>query len=271
MTHRQELRQALLNQYNVIVFFGTLLFVPALWSPLPALLAAGGELLWLAVAPASPAARRWNAALARRRREQRWNAEAAGLTAGLDETAATRLRTVVAALVAVSEASEARADGGAVGRGGANLKGLLRGYALLAGVHMRVARTLAEQPAAVLEEEIVRVGQAVTEERDAIARLSLRQTLAHLQRRLAQTEQVEAAGRALGLKMAALEQGLGVLHAQMANGRPDDELAALVEELKATARFDPAVEGEAAALVRARITSITQSVNLASVRLAAGR
>jgi hypothetical protein len=256
------LRRAFFNQYNVILLGGAVAFAAATMSVWPLLAAAGAEVMWLMIASTSTPFRRW----AGEQAAQELQTQNAAL-----RTAATRtLEPVYAERVGVVEtmASDIRRmvkerslDPAPLDRPDRGLDALLMLFVKMAALHQQLTRFSGSVNTAHVEAEIVRLGQAVGEEKDPSVKLSLRQALAIGQRRLKQHEVIESQRRAVGVKMTTLEMSFDYLRSHVFGGTTPHELAAEMDEVAAGASFLSAAEAEAqAAFAKMQSTVVTRTV-----------
>jgi hypothetical protein len=260
------IREAIFNQYNLILLGGDALFSLAVGSVGPLLLGLAGEMLWLALGAPSPRFRRWVATQVHLRHREKWTAEVNRSVLGLDGGTSARVLALGAAVAEVAELIAERPGYRGSGLDDDRLGALLTSFSRLAGVHQRLAHMLGDAPLVSIQDEIAELGRSLADEKNATTRMSLRQSLALTQRRLRQAEQVEAARRGLDLKMGVVEKSLDYLRTQLLADRPAADVLGICDEMMAATRFNPDVEAEAAALVRGRITSITRQINLAALQ-----
>jgi hypothetical protein len=265
MEHQLErespLKQAALNQHNIIVVCGMALFALAVASPIPLLVALAGEIVWLAVGSRTPRFRRWAAARAVPGEQRRWRAEVDRAAARLDAPLGARLRTLEATLEDVARLIDQQPPGDELGAAKGRLEEVLRAYASLLEAEDSLLRMIGAGRTGSIEEEIARVGKALGEERDATVRMSLRQALALSQRRLKQVAEVESARRALQVKVSLLETSLDYVRAQLRVGPAPGAVTAALDEMLAAAQFNPNITAEAArSLSHARMTAINHPV-----------
>jgi hypothetical protein len=256
-------RLAFTNQYNVILIVGAAAFALALMSPWPAIVGAVGELLWLTIGATSETFARWaQQRLQDDQRNQR-AADDASVVRGLEAVYATRTRALQTMAGEIRRLGRERGIDPRLFDGPDDrLEMLLASFVKMAALHQRLSRFAADGAPNHLEEEIVRMGQALAEEKDPAVRLSLRQALTLGQRRLKQHEQIESQRRALGVKMGTLEMSFDYLRSHVFSGSPPQELAMELQELIAGANFLTAAEAEAnASLARLGTgTSITRTI-----------
>lgn len=248
--HNQRVRQSVIteafwNQHNVIALGGLALLSLASESVYPLMFAAGGEVLWLAIAVNSRGFRRWVAGQIRAREEARWTSTVETVAANLDADATVRLRALGSLLVEIARACAERGNPEFSAAVGARLENLLRLYADLAASHRRLARLLALGGSEAIDGEISRLHRELAEEKDSTVRISLRQALALFQRRRKRYEQVETVARDLAVKIAALEASGEFVRAQVQGGEREDDVLVALDEMRAAAAFDPQSEAEA--------------------------
>jgi hypothetical protein len=254
-----SLKHAVLNQVNLILLAGAVLFALAVGSRVPLVLAAVVEVAWLLVGRFVPPFNRWMSVQAKGQEEQRW-AEDTELAAGaLDAESAARVRSVGAAASEIWRMAQEQHLDQVLGPETRNkLGGLVFSFTRMATVWQRLTKFLGDSRTTSVEEELVRLGQALADEKDPGVRLSLRQALAVGQRRLKQLEQIESTRRTLEVKMYTLQMSFDYVRSQVFSGAGADDLASALDEMVAAAGFVSEVEAEAAAsLSRVRVTATT--------------
>jgi len=240
--HLQLVKLAFLHQYNLILLGGAVAFALALWSPLPIILALPSELVWLALAPTTEGFRRW---AANDTMDGVLSPEYTGRVGTL-----ARLEAEIRRLVSERGLDRAFAEDSRL-----KLEALVGAFSKMSALHQRLVRFLTDTPTAPLEQDVLRLGQALAEETDPAVRLSLRQALSLAQRRLKHHEQIENTLRALDVKMATLEMSFHHMRSQAYGGGSEVELGAELEELITGSSFLPHLEAETgAALTRTRFT-----------------
>jgi hypothetical protein len=254
---------AFTNQYNVIFMVGSLAFSAALMSPWPVVIGAVIEFFWMTIGATSESFQRW--AHERLREDQRSQRAAEDATAvrGLEPAYATRTRGLQNMAGEIRRLARERGIDPRLFDGPDDrLEMLLASFVKMAALHQRLSRFVSDSGPNHLEEEIVRLGQSLADEKDPAVRLSLRQALTLGQRRLKQHEQIDSQRRALGVKMGTLEMSFDYLRSHVFSGSPPQELAIELQELIAGASFLNAAEAEAnASLARMGAgTSITRTV-----------
>lgn len=254
-----SLKYAVLNQVNLILLAGAVLFALAVGSRVPLVLAAVVEVTWLLVGRFVPPFNRWMSVQARGRQAQRWAEDTELAAGGLDAESAARVRSVGAVAAEIWRmAQEQRLDAALGLETRDRLGGLVHSFTRMVTVWQRLTRFLGDSRTTSVEEELVRLGQALADEKDPGVRLSLRQALAVGQRRLKQLEQIESTRRTLEVKMYTLQMSFDYLRSQVFSGAGADEVASGVDEMVAAAGFVSEVEAEAtASLSRVRVTATT--------------
>ena len=242
---------------------GAAAFSVAFMSPWPAVVGAVAELLWLTIGASSDSFRQWAEGRVQEEQRERRAADDASVVRGLEPVYGTRAKALQAMATEIRRLSRERGIDPRLFEGPDDRLGVLLGsFVKMAVLHQRLSRFASDGSPNHLEEEIVRMGQALADEKDPAVRLSLRQALTLGQRRLKQHEQIESQRRALGVKMGTLEMSFDYLRSQIFSGSPPQELAAELQELVASANFLTAAEAEAnASLARLSAgTSITRTI-----------
>lgn len=245
LIRQSVLKHALFNQYNVILLGGMALLSVASGSTVPLLVAGAGELLWLLGGAQSPRFRQWIATRTQRRDEQSWWAEVEAAAAGIDASAATRLRAAGGALMELSRACTERGQPELTAQIHPRLSALLAAFAALLAAQQRLAKLMGAGGAEAAEGEVAQLTAALADEKDSAVRISLRQAVALAHRRLKRFSQVESMGRDLTLKMATFDASVEFVCAQVRGGESDDQILLAIHEIEAGARFDAHSESEA--------------------------
>jgi len=253
------LKYAIWNQYNLILLGGALLISVALGSRVPLMVAAVGEVLWLLIGRFAPPFRRWVATQAQGQEAERWAGETETAARALDPDAAARVRSVGHAAAEIWRLAQEQGLDHTLGTETRDKLGtLVHAYSRMAAVYQRLTRFLGDSRTSAVEEELVRLGQALADEKDPAVRLSLRQALAVGQRRLKQLEQIESTRRTLEVKMSTMQMSFEYVRSQVFSGAGADELVGALDEMVTAASFVSEVEAEAAAsLSRVRVTTTT--------------
>jgi hypothetical protein len=255
-------RRAFFNQYNLILVGGAAVFSLAALSPWPLLGAAAAEVLWLMIASASPPFKRWAGRQAAAELQAHNAAGRATVAASLEPGYAERVAVVENMAADLRRLVRERGMNPApLERPERGLDALLLLFVKMAALHQQLSRFSGTVNTAHVEEEIVRLGQAVADEKDPSVKLSLRQALAIGQRRLKQHEMIESQRRAVGVKMTTLEMSFDYLRSHVFGGTTAEELAGEMDEVAAGAAFLTAAEADAhAAFARMQSTVVTRTV-----------
>jgi hypothetical protein len=231
-------------QYNVILFFGLLLFSLSLASWVPAAGAAAAEVVWLFVG-AFPATAEW-IDRGRRRREARLPTPNPALPSLAPAYAA---RCEALARVA-SQARLAPLD--ATGMTAAELTTTLahlddahRSFLRLAGLHQRLSQFLHGTPSSDLDRDAARLHEDYAREKDLAVRMAIRQSLNLIQRRRQHRQLTVNMLRAVELRVAAVEQSFAYIETQVLPLGSALELKAEVEALIARVSSVDALEAGA--------------------------
>lgn len=252
-------RVIVFNQYN-LVFLGAAaaysLALPARW---PAIVAAGGEALWLAFALSSGTVRRWAVKHMLEQDRALRIAASTDATNELEPSYAARVAALETVGNDIRRLVWERGLASALRPVDANhLESLLLTFTKMATLHQRLSRFTRHLKPAQLEEEILGLGQSLSTEQNPSIRFLLSQALSMAQGRFEQQEQLESQLRVLGVKMATLEMSLDYLRSHIFGGRSERDLAADVGQLMANLSFLSDLEAEATpAMTAARVTEVT--------------
>jgi hypothetical protein len=200
-------------QYNLIFVGGAGLFSLASASPWPLLAALGVEALWLGPCSRVPSVRRW--VDARDAVESEVENETVVKTAleGLESQYASRVLALEHGLAelkgagAVSDAVNPTRVQQEVAKVGA-------AFVRMCHSHQRLGSFVDTLPEAELGEEVQRLKQSFTAEKDLGLRLGIKQSIALAQRRLEQRQKAVSALRNLSLQLDAVERSVSDLRGQ---------------------------------------------------------
>jgi hypothetical protein len=233
---QKYLRAAFSNQYNLILFAGSVSFSAALasWAPLVSGLV--GEAVWLLTGPRLPAFRRRTDALEDK-------AGSVRIMEALGPEYLERVAVLERDVVEVQELCASRADvsaeqGAEVAR---RLRPMVQSFLDVCTTHQRLRRVAAQAPVAELQAELSTLHQALASETDLGVRASLRRALSVAERRIKQLEGNEAAARSLELALQTLHKSVALFKEAAAGLGTVVELCAEIDA--ATAQL-----GRAAAL-----------------------
>jgi hypothetical protein len=237
--------EAFFQQYNLILFGGSLLFSLASASPLPAAVGAGVELLWLGVGSRLPAFRRW----VDRKRDARARLELDdSITLAMQELDGVHTARLVALERVLDEvrgfalrSGDAEALAPVLGKLDAIRPGVLR----VCQLHQRLTRFLNAPAEAGLEQEIARLDRAFTSERDLAVRFTLRQAIVQAQKRKQERDRLVGLRRGIELRLEMLDKSAAHLRSRSATLLSPAELEAEVDQLSAELASVTALEAEA--------------------------
>lgn len=235
---------AFYSQYNLILLGGSALFSLASASPWPLLIGGAAELLWLGVGPRLP--------LFRRHVERQADGER---RARLDDEVMQGMRSLLpehnARLIALGQTiswlvldAEAHASVPAERALLAEVEGLRPRFLRLCQLQERLGQRLEELRLAPPEQEVARLSQAYTAEKDLGLRFTLHQSIKLAQRKIEQQAQMVDAQRQIELKLALLEQSLLHLRNQQQLGVPFADLARDIQGVLAQTSGVAALEAE---------------------------
>jgi hypothetical protein len=229
---RSFLSVVLFNQYNLALLAAAGVFALALGSRWPLLLAAAGELIWLAFAATTRRARRWAVRYEMEQDHARRVAATGSLVRALEPGYASNVQKIeelgddIRRLV-----SERGLEAALVQSGENRLERLLRDFIRMASQHQQLSAVSKHVDSKQLEEEVLGLGQSLASEHNPSARVVLEQALAIAQRRFEQQEQLEEQIRLIGYKMGTLEMSLDYLRAHISPGRSERDLSAEVAQI----------------------------------------
>lgn len=200
------LRAAFANQYNVILFAGSVSFAAALASWTPLLSGLVGEALWLFTGPRLGVFRRRTDV-----KKEREDSERAVSRLGPDY--APVISSVQASLMEIERLCAARNDFIPEQREELHrrLRPVLQYYLEVCSTHQRLRRVAAQAPLAELQAELSTLHQSLATETDLGVRASLRRAQTVAERRIKQLEGNEAACRSLELALQTLQKSLAYL------------------------------------------------------------
>jgi hypothetical protein len=243
-----SVKRLFLIQENLVLLGGAGLFSLSLASPVPLLLGAAGELLWLSLGSLSPAVRRFVERREAAERRASSSAEAPETSTpssrALGPEYAGRVVTLERALATL------RAFGGArpappFELAFSRLRAVRPLYVGFCETRQRIARFLAETSEVELAAEVERLKGQFAVEKDLGTRLTLKQAIAAAQRHVTHRREMVELERSIGVKLESVERALAYLVSQGpalgSNPRLADEVEALFAELGPP--LDVTVEG----------------------------
>jgi hypothetical protein len=239
-------KHAFAEQHNLILLFGAAAFSLAFASPLPLLLAAGGELAWLALGPRLPAFR---SAVDRRLEAQRQAKADQALETASGPLSASHSNRFLVLTRSADEAltlARARSDMPPEEQRRA-VQALLKvrrtflDYQLLS---QRVTALVNATPAAAVEQEAARLQQSYAADRDLTVRMTIRKALTQNERQQQQIQQLTSLSRAIELRLSMIEQALSYVRGQAADaasGLLARELDSLLTQVGSAERLEAAI------------------------------
>jgi hypothetical protein len=255
------LRRAFFNQYNLILLGGAAAFALALTSYWPLVVAGVGELVWMAFGAGSG----WFRGVVERQQSRELQAHHADTrsmaAAGLAPHYAARLKALEGLSREIRRLVIDRGlDPSPLDREGRGLDAMLLVFVKIATLHQQLDQFAGAGSVGHVEQELMRLGQQLADEKDMSVRLTLRQALTLGQRRLKQHEQIDSQRRALGIKLSTLEMSFDYLRSHVFGGSSAEELALALDELAAGASFLPAAEAEVQASIAKLQNPVTRTV-----------
>jgi len=217
-------------QYNLILVGGAALFSLASASPWPFVAALAFEVIWLGVCSRLPGVRRWVDARDALAVEVENEAVVTNALEGLESEYASR------ALALEHGLSELRAAEG--GLDNPNPRETLNqitkigaAFVKLCYTHQRLGAFVNSTTEAELTEEVQRLKQAFSAEKDLGLRLGIKQSIGLAQRRLDQRQKVLNNLRTLGLRLDGVERTVSDLRGQARAVGLNAEVAAEIDAL----------------------------------------
>jgi hypothetical protein len=236
---------AFFQQYNLILLGGSALFSLASASPLPVAVGAGLELLWLGVGSRLRPFRRW----VKRRLDVRARLELDDSITiamqSLDGVYTSRLVALERVLDEIRAFALQSADAGELAPTFAKLDAIRPGVLRICQLHQRLSRFLSDPAEASLEQEVARLDQAFTTERDLGVRFTLRQAIVLAQKRKQERDRLVGMRRAIELRLEMLDKSVAHLRSRSATLLSPPELGVEVDALSAQLASVAALEAEA--------------------------
>jgi hypothetical protein len=226
-------------QYNLILLGGAASFSLASASPWPMIVAFGFELAWLGVCSRLPAFQRWADSRDARALEVESHAVTKGALEGLASEYSSRALAIEHGLGELRVAKVA-VDSPDATRTQQRLATIGAAFVEMCRTHQRLGSVVHAMPEAELNEEVQRLRQAFTAEKDLGLRLGIKQSIALAQGRLEERRNLMNTRRNLGLRLAAVERTIADLRAQARavglSAPIAAELGALITEITADAQ-----------------------------------
>jgi hypothetical protein len=223
------------DQHNLVVLFGAVCFSAAFASPVPLLVGAVSELLWLSIGPNLPVFRGW---IDRRLNAQylaRAEVAIEGALGELSDRDANRYRVLAGNAAQIIASAEGRLPADQVRLALHRLLELRRTFLDYLFLGQRV-EALRDATNVGHEDELAELRQSYSSERELGARMTIRKQIASLQRQMSQHVALGDVQRNLALRLEMLEQALPDLKGRLA--QPACDLA--LEINGALAKIGPA-------------------------------
>jgi hypothetical protein len=240
-------KYAFTDQHNLVLLFGAACFSVAFAAPLPLLVGAGAELLWLLVGPRLPPFRDW--VDARQSAQYLARAEKAieGALGELEEDDVSRFVAFsrsAAELVANARGrnSIAPRDLQLAQHGLLELRRTFLDYQFLA---QRVVSLVDTTPTAQVEKDAARLQEQYAAERELTARMTIRNALSGAQKRLQQQRGLIKINRSIDTRLGMLEKALPALTSRLAEPgfrQLSQELEAALAEVGSAESLEIAVD-----------------------------
>ncbi len=236
---QKYLRAALSNQYNLILFAGSVSFSAALASWTPLLSGLVGEAVWLFTGPRLSAFRRRTDALSER-------ADSARAIEALGPEYVERVAALEREVLEIHGLCASRADISPEQREevGRRLRPLQHAFLEVCNTHQRLRRVAAQAPVGELQAELSALHQALASETDLGVRASLRRGLSVAERRIKQLEGIEAAARSIELALSTFQKSIALLKEGAAGLGSAVELCAELDSSAAQLGRAAALEAE---------------------------
>ena len=211
------LKHAFKDQHNVLLLLGTACFSLAFASPLPLLLGAAGELVWLLVGPRLPAFR----SLVDRQLSAQYLARSEAAIEDalrqLSESDAQRFRGLSREVAALGQQAAERLSPREQQLGEHGLLELRRTFLDYLFLGQRVTSLRDPSPTAELEKEAAELQESYSAERELTVRMTLRNALGAVQRRIQQQTALAGVERSLELSLEMLEKAVPQLRGRLAD------------------------------------------------------
>jgi hypothetical protein len=211
------LKHAFKDQHNLVVLLGAACFSVAFASPVPLLVGAGGELLWLLVGPRLPAFRDWVDRQLSAQYLARAETAIEGALSQLSEAEATRFLSLSAKVAELGPLAAERLSSREQQLGQHGLLELRRTFLDYLFLGQRVASLRESTPNAEIEKEAAQLQESYTAERELTVRMTIRKALGAVQRRMSQQTALAGVERSIELRLEMLEKALPYLRGRLAD------------------------------------------------------
>lgn len=210
-------KHAFRDQHNVLLLLGAVCFSVAFATPLPLLVGAAGELIWLLVGPRLPAFRAWVDRQLSAQYLARSEAAIEDALRQLPEADARRFRKLSAEVTALGQKASERLSPRERQLGEHGLLELRRTFLDYSFLGQRLSSLRDPTPSAELEKEAAQLQESYSAERELTARMTIRQALSALQRRIGQQTALTGVERSLELRLEMLEMAVPQVRARLAD------------------------------------------------------
>ncbi|HEY3256501.1 MAG TPA: hypothetical protein VGJ91_21225, partial [Polyangiaceae bacterium] len=212
---------------NLVVLFGAACFSLAFASPVPLLVSAGGELLWLTVGPRLPAFRDWVDRQLSTQYLARAEQAIEGALAKLSERDANRFRALSRNATELAASAQGQLPNRQLQLALHALLELRRTFLDYLFLSQRVAALVDATPNPELEREAAQLQESYVAQRDLTVRMTIRKALASLQRRMSQQTALASVSQNSELCLEMLERAVPHLKGRLA----DPSLESLAAEV----------------------------------------
>jgi hypothetical protein len=224
------LKYAFKDQHNLVLLLGAACFSLAFASPLPLLVGAGGELLWLVVGPRLRRFRDWVDRELSTQYLARAEIAIEGALGELPEADVTRFKTLSAGVADLVQNGRERLSSRELQLSLHGLLELRRTFLDYLFLDQRVEALTDSTPTSAMEKEAAQLQESYSAERELTVRMTIRQALSAVQKRMQQQTELASVQRNIELRLEMLEKALPQLEGRLA----DPAFAQLAQELDTT-------------------------------------
>ncbi len=209
------LKHAFKDQHNLVLLFGAACFSVAFASSVPLLVGAAGELAWLLIGPRLPAFRDWVDRQLSAQYLGRSEAAIEGALGQLTDAEATRFLAFSSEVADLGASILERFGAREQQLGQHGLLELRRTFLDYLFLGQRVATLSDGTSGAELEKEAAQLQQSYAAERELTLRMTIRNALAAVQRRLSQQSALSGVERNIEFRLVMLEKALPYLRGRL--------------------------------------------------------
>ena len=211
------LKFAFKDQHNLLLLLGAFAFSLAFATPLPLLAGAGIELLWLSIGPRLPAFRGWVDAQLSTQYLAKAESAIQGALRELPETSAERFSTLSDKTEELVARARPRLSARELSLSEHGLLELRRTFLDYSFLSLRLETLRDPTPAADLEKEAAQLRESYAAERELTARMTIRQSLSSVQKRISQQSGLISVERDIELRLEMLDMTVSQLQARLAD------------------------------------------------------